>query len=284
MIYILLPVHNRKALTQRFVECLVEQTFTDFHVVLIDDGSTDGTSEMVTSLLPRVTVLRGRGDWWWGGSLHQGYKWLRKASLRDDDLVLFINDDLTVAPDYLAHGDRLMRSRPNTFLLSQFLFSSEGRPEETGTSADLVHFEFSVATRPDAINCLSTQGLFAHWSTVRRVGGFHPILLPHYLSDYEYTIRAHRLGVACETSPELLINLNRESTGIHRIAEPRFTAFVRKLFSKKYASNPVYFTTFIWLACPIWRRIPNTWRVWRDALGQVARRLQRAISSPHQET
>ncbi|MEO8935379.1 MAG: glycosyltransferase, partial [Burkholderiaceae bacterium] len=69
-IYILLPVHSRRALTERFIRCLQAQTYTDFHVVLIDDGSTDGTAEMVAALLPgRLTILTGTGDWWWGGSL-----------------------------------------------------------------------------------------------------------------------------------------------------------------------------------------------------------------------
>lgn len=60
-IYILLPVHNRCELTRHFIECLKSQTYQNFHLVLIDDGSTDGTSEMVLSNLDTVTVVRGNG-------------------------------------------------------------------------------------------------------------------------------------------------------------------------------------------------------------------------------
>ena len=68
-IYILLPVHNRKEITRGFVECLKAQTFQDYRLVLIDDGSNDGTADMVKESIPSVTVLRGIGDWWWAGSL-----------------------------------------------------------------------------------------------------------------------------------------------------------------------------------------------------------------------
>ena len=46
-LYILLPVHNRCDITREFIDCLKAQTFQDYHLVLIDDGSTDGTEQMV---------------------------------------------------------------------------------------------------------------------------------------------------------------------------------------------------------------------------------------------
>ena len=55
-IYILLPVHNRREVTRGFVECLAAQTFSDYHLVLIDDGSTDGTAEMVQAQMHHSSV------------------------------------------------------------------------------------------------------------------------------------------------------------------------------------------------------------------------------------
>jgi len=67
--YILLPVHNRRKLTQAFLECLSLQSFIDYHLVVIDDGSRDGTDDMVRQLMPNATILTGNGDLWWAGSL-----------------------------------------------------------------------------------------------------------------------------------------------------------------------------------------------------------------------
>ena len=272
LIYILLPVHSRRALTERFIRCLQAQTYANFHLVLIDDGSTDGTAEMVASLLPgRLTILTGTGNWWWGGSLHQGIAWLSKARVDDASLILFINDDLTVAPDYLERGVRVMCDRPRSFVLSRFRTADDGEPEETGTVVDLKRFHFSVSGDPTKINCLATQGLFAWWSSVREVGGFHPRLLPHYLSDYEYTMRAHRKGFVCETSPELIIDLNHESTGFHTIEDKSFVPFLRKFFSLKSPANPIYFTTFACMVLPATSVLPIVLRIWRDATRTVLR-------------
>ncbi|HUK05974.1 MAG TPA: glycosyltransferase, partial [Burkholderiales bacterium] len=46
LLYVLAPVHNRRALTERFIGCLKAQTDRDYRLVLIDDGSTDGTAQM----------------------------------------------------------------------------------------------------------------------------------------------------------------------------------------------------------------------------------------------
>ena len=94
-IYILLPVHNRREITRKFIECLKLQTHQNYHLVLIDDGSTDGTEKIVQSQIQALTVIKGKGDWWWAGSLQQGYLWMKSQNLTSSDLVLIINDFLT---------------------------------------------------------------------------------------------------------------------------------------------------------------------------------------------
>lgn len=268
-VYILLPVHNRKEITRGFVECLAAQTFSDYHLVLIDDGSTDGTAEMVQSRISSTTVLRGNGDWWWAGSLQQGLNWLKQSDTEDNTVVLFVNDDVQFEPDYLDRAVRLMANKSRTLVLSRFRKLGTGEVQETGVEANFRRLTFTIATSDEHINCLSTRGLFAHWGDIRAIGDFHPRLLPHYLSDYEYTIRAYRKGLKCETSADLLIELNKEMTGYREIQEASFGAFLRKYWSKKSVLNPAYWSSFVLLASePVWV-IPNLLRVWSRAAKAV---------------
>jgi GT2 family glycosyltransferase len=264
-VYILLPVHNRREITRGFVECLAAQTFTDYHLILIDDGSTDGTAEMVQSRIPSTVVLRGNGNWWWAGSLQQGLNWLKQGRAEDDTVVLFINDDVHFSPDYLDRAVRLMADKSRTLVLSRFRKPETGEVQETGVMADLRRLRFSIAGSAESINCLSTRGLFAHWVDIQAIGDFYPRLLPHYLSDYEYTMRAYRKGFKCETSADLLIVPNKSKTGYREIQETSLVGFLKKLCSKKSALNPAYWSSFVLLASePIWV-IPNLFRVWGRA-------------------
>jgi GT2 family glycosyltransferase len=106
---------------------------------------------------------------------------------------------------------------------------------------------------------------------VRVIGDFHPKLLPHYLSDYEYTIRAYRKGFKCETSAELVIELNNEATGYRAITETSFAVFLKKYYSRKSAVNPAYWSSFVLLTSePMWV-LPNLFRVWVRAGREIAR-------------
>ena len=72
-VYVLLPVHNRRPVTEAFARSLAAQTDRNVRLVLIDDGSTDGTADAVKAILPDTVVITGQGNWWWGGGLQQGY-------------------------------------------------------------------------------------------------------------------------------------------------------------------------------------------------------------------
>lgn len=265
-IYILLPVHNRKEITRNFIECLKAQTFEDFHLVLIDDGSADGTANMVLEYLPSATVLRGSGDWWWAGSLQQGLNWLSAHAIDPDALVLIINDDVSFAPDYLENAVRIMADKQGVLMLSNHKSPQSGDILESGITANLNRLSFDVAGSADQINCLSTRGLFIYWRDMRAIGGFHPLLLPHYLSDYEYTIRAHKKGYRCETSNAIPIEINCETTGYHVLGRDSFTGSLKKLFSKRSVSNPVYASSFVLLTSGMLWVVPNLARVWAGAI------------------
>lgn len=280
-VYILLPVHNRRAITEKFIDCLVAQSYSNYHLILIDDGSSDGTDEMVREKVGNLTIIKGRGDWWWAGSLQQGVDWLKRNGVEDRDIVVFMNDDVTFEQDFLQVAVSLLNQQDQQvgMLLPQVINEKTGHPEESGVEADMKKLTFITATSPEKINCLPTRGLFMRMSDLCRVGDFYPRLLPHYLSDYEFTIRANRMGLNLTTSPKLLIRFDNEATGFRSFEGLSFLEFVGRYFSKRSASNPVYWTTFILLTSPK-PYIPwNVLKVWLIAAKLVFRQAVRTCAT-----
>ncbi len=243
-LYILLPVHNRKKITENFVKQLLSQTFQNFVLLLIDDGSTDGTSEMVLSYLPETIIIRGKGNWWWGGALHQGYKWIKRNAKNENDFALITNDDVSFDNDFLERVLSYLDKHPNTLLLAQGKSMQTGKYIDTGIKVNWKDFSFRNAGENEVIDCLSTRGLFLKVKDFLKIGGFHPILLPHYLSDYEFTIRAKRKGFVLQTTSDIFLWVNESTTGYHEVKQ------IKKVFSKKSSINPFYLTMFILLSCP----------------------------------
>ena len=249
--YILLPVHNRKQITQRIITCLQQQTFQDYHLLLIDDGSTDGTAEMVKESISSLTILQGHGDWWWGGSLHQGYLWLKANNVPASSIALLINDDAIFDSNYLQNAVSILHERKNVLLISHAYGEVSRHLFDGGIHADWKRLKFSVESKPDKINCASTRGLFLYVSDFFTIGGFHPYLLPHYASDYEFTVRAYKKGYTLIVDEHLNLYANESATGIRNFSDVRtYRGFLKNLFSKKYTLHPVYYSNFILLACP----------------------------------
>ena len=281
-VFIVLPVHNRREVTRKFVECLKRQTYATYHLILVDDGSTDGTSDMVVAQIDPVTVIHGRGNWWWAGCLQQGLNAVSAMHPDTKDILLITNDDVLFDDGFIETAVSTLRKRPGCLLLARSRDPTTGEIAETGVEADFRALRFEIATRPENINCLATRGLFLRWSDALTIGAFRPKLLPHYLSDFEWTIRGRRRGLKCITVPD--VSIVSQATGVSgRIAPENvfgFVALLRVVFSKKNHLNPIHWTFFICMASDI-RYIPRNiarvwWRVAREAVRRITGNRARA--------
>lgn len=85
--------HNRKDKTLACAEGLYGLRRADgcsLGVVVVDDGSTDGTAEELALLYPGVDLIRGDGSLYWCGGMRVGW---RRAAEGDPDYYLLVNDD-----------------------------------------------------------------------------------------------------------------------------------------------------------------------------------------------
>ena len=58
---VIIPAYNRAHLIERNIDCVLTQTYPSCHVILVDDGSTDDTADVVAARYagnPRVRFLR----------------------------------------------------------------------------------------------------------------------------------------------------------------------------------------------------------------------------------
>jgi GT2 family glycosyltransferase len=261
-VHVLLPVHNRREITRQCIEQLLVQTYRQFSLVVVDDGSTDATAGMVGELAPQATVLRGDGNLWWAGSLQLAVDHLTKSGAADGDIVLFLNDDTVFDRNFIENGVAALEDSPGSMLLAQGYSLQTGKFVEVGVRADWASLRFESASDIDQANCLSTRGLFMRLGIVRRIGGFRPLLLPHYLSDYEFTIRALRNGVSAVTDSSVRLFMNESTTGV-RIPDKRSPgAYLRSVITRRSTANPFYWSSFLILACPARHLARNLVRVW----------------------
>lgn len=204
MVYVITPVYNRKQLTNRFLACLQKQTYKDIETVIIDDGSTDGTSEMIHDLYPDVTVIQGTGDLWWTGATNEGLLYvIGKAS--DDDYVLIINDDLEFETDYIERLVTFADKNPKTLVGSVVVDIAKpdriwdgGRMTNWFTAKDrILNTGNSLAEfGPDAsyeVSQLTGRGMLAPVPVFKEAGLYDAVRFKHR-GDTELPVRASLMG------------------------------------------------------------------------------------------
>lgn len=105
LVTVVIPTHNRKTLLPRALESVLRQTEGDFEIVIVDDGSHDGTEEMIRSTYrdPKIRYERfpeNRG-------VHAARN--RGIDLARGEYVAFLDSDDEWYPHALARGLQVMQ-------------------------------------------------------------------------------------------------------------------------------------------------------------------------------
>jgi GT2 family glycosyltransferase len=216
---------------------------------------------MVKNEIPDCTIIRGKGDWWWGGALHQGYKWIRNKKEHSDSFVLILNDDTEFETDFLRKGINIIKNIPGTIIQAEPYGKRSGKLSGQGMYFDFKKLSFLPAQKSQEINCLTTRGLLMHTKDFIKIGGFYPRILPHYLSDMEYTIRASQKGLKLITHPEFKLIMLEDETGYGEVNELSFKLFLKKHYAFKNMMNPIHWIAFVFLICPFPYNFKNLWVV-----------------------
>lgn len=96
MIAVILTCFNRKEKTRKCLESLFK-ILPDCDVYITDDGSTDGTGEMLHRCFPRVNVISGNGTLFWSRGMYVAWK---VAIKKNYDFYLWLNDDIELYSNF----------------------------------------------------------------------------------------------------------------------------------------------------------------------------------------
>lgn len=263
MIHILLPVHNRAKVTAVFLAALARQTGADYRLVVVDDGCRDDTVARVRQAVPadRLKVLSGDGNLWWAGALQLGYAALCAEAIPDDDAVLIINDDVSFAPDFLQQGRAALAEQPGAAIQAVGHDRLTGSVD-AGAVFNPLTLRFRAARPGEAPNCLSTRGLIMRAAVFKRSGGFRPRRLPHYMSDYEFTLRLRSQGVPLVCDARYRMEVRLELTGGEQYRLNGLAAFWEEAFSNRAKYNPRHISVFALMTCPPWVAPLHLLRIW----------------------
>jgi glycosyltransferase involved in cell wall biosynthesis len=196
---IVIPTYNRQPILAKCLQALETQLLTDgkvtgYEVIVVDDGSTDGTLEWLAA--NRVNLKRVRCL----SQSHQGPAAARNMGVlaAQGDMIIFIDSDLVVTEHFLqAHGNALTAGARK--LGSDRLFTY-GRVINTCNFDNPTREAYKVTDFSAAYFATGNVAIARKW--LDKAGLFDPAFQLYGWEDLELGVRLKKLGLKLIKCPE----------------------------------------------------------------------------------
>lgn len=214
-----------------------------YHVVVVDNNSSDGTVWFITQIFPKTTILKQHENLGFGAANNKGISFaLREGA----EAVFLLNQDAYLFPDTIEKIADFNIENPDFGILSPVHYQLEKEKLDPQFS-NYISYGNNNYFISDAINgCLKTvyevpfvnaASWFLPRKTLETIGGFDPIFF-HYGEDDNYCqrVRYHDLKIGVVTNTEII-----HDRGERKVAEikPYSQAYCNKLeraFKLHYAN------------------------------------------------
>ncbi len=217
LVSIVIPCYNAEMYVREAIESALEQTYPNIEVIVIDDGSTDNSLEIVKSF--------GDGIRWETGE-NRGAAAARNRGLElaDGEFIQFFDADDVLMPDKIERcleaftpdidavfcknvffGDHDLAPYPPPLIyrIARFMFpgSDKARREKMDINNQLIYLIRHSIQTPRPLH---------RASSVRRVGGFNEEIA--YMDDYEFHFRLAIQGARFREIDKILVRCRRHNS------------------------------------------------------------------------
>lgn len=190
-ISVIMPAYNHDKYIGEAIESVLNQSFTDFEFIIINDGSTDNTEDVIRHYDDNRIRYFAQENKDAYNAINTG------LSLAKGKYISIINSDDVYHTDRLAYLFDAIRTRNLNFIFTNVNLINENSEiitDESHISVVWLNRLLSTYERTGSIECafllgnlaVTTSNYFFSSDIVREIGGFKPYRYSH---DYEYALR-----------------------------------------------------------------------------------------------
>ena len=176
----------------------------DVPAICVDNGSTDGSDELVETRFPGVELLRNRANLGFAGGNNIG---ISRALERGAQWVLLLNNDAIVEPGAVTALEDAAAGFPDAGILACVVLNGDGTAVQYAGGRFNARLGYSGRLVTDVPSAIRDTGradgaAFAvSAAAIERVGGLDESLFM-YVEDVEWSLRVRKAGFSIALVPE----------------------------------------------------------------------------------
>lgn len=235
---IIILTYDSLALVLRCFEDLKYLNYPNYEIILVDNGSKDRTSEVISSLYPNVFVLKN--------SVNLGYSAGNNCALRiaSGKYLFFLNDDAFLATDSLWHLVEVAESTPDIAVVASKVYKGWSKILESAGAI----IEFPLGFGPargmnqrdigqydyvSEVAYASGAAFFVRRDVFEELGGFDPTYFCYH-EELDFCWRARLKGYKIVFCPLSVVNHLGSQTSGRVLSEVKYLALS---FSNRLLTN-----------------------------------------------
>jgi GT2 family glycosyltransferase len=266
-VVVILVNWNGKADTLECLASLREDLYPNKRILVVDNGSADGSAAAIRAQFPEVEVLETGANLGFSGGNNAGIWW---ALDHEAEYVFLLNNDTTVEPQALTTLVQTMETNPRYGLTTPVIHYYD-QPEEVWFGGSWVDLQFCNANHakqalprdapPQDIPWSSGCAMLIRAEIIRTLHGFDERYFL-YWEDVDLSFRIRKEGYELALIPQARIyhKVSKSFTGISPIAY-YYTVRNNLLFMSQHGKTPRLRAV----------RYISGWRLWRGVRGMVQR-------------
>jgi GT2 family glycosyltransferase len=273
LVGIVIASHNRKKRLRECLEAVFQNTYRDIFVCVIDDGSSDGTWEMLNTNFPQVHSIKGNGMLWWGGATNKGIESCLKFNC---EYVIFLNDDCIIQAHTISKFVECSYDFPGAVIASAVLdINYPMKIWWAGSSWGAVkyipfiwlirqkyphHTHISnLKNSPYNTSEFTGRAVFIPRNVFETVGVIDSNTFPQYGSDNDFSLRVTTSGIRAIVDPKNKVFLYTEEAGQNTsgnfLSLP--ARFFKLMFFRKHGEVAIYWWHILRKHAPFYAIVPS---------------------------
>jgi glycosyltransferase involved in cell wall biosynthesis len=262
LVSVILPAYNSERFLHKAIESILNQAYRNFELLLINDGSTDSTRQIMQSFSDeRIRIIDNHGNKGLVYSFNTGIEQAKGKYIARMDA-----DDISYPERFAVQVDWLERN-PSTSIVAAYIEFIDEEDKPAGTWP----LDRKVITYKEIRHMLPRENCIAHPTVMGRADVFRQFMYMPYqkTEDYDLWLRIATAGLVIEKIPQVLLKYrvhqsSYTSSKLRKRNNPSWQVFMGKYRFviheiKKGKINSFIIKTMLWsvrdFITAVWKEI-----------------------------